>query len=147
MMITAVVLGTVTAVMGTGRVTLSLVASGTVMWAFVPTLQLLTGLLLIGASGTHAPSLRGYFETGRPWLLWLLALGLVFLVAPDPGPYFLPLIATIVVPFVLTARALRRIAPRRAVLLHQAVTVGLLLGYIGWAIGGWARVVGLLRGA
>ena len=139
MILTAVVLATVTAIMGTGRVTASLIVSGAAMWSFVPLLQLLTGVLFIG--GLHAPALRAYFETGRSWLLWMLALGTVLLFWPDPGFLMAPLVATCIVPLVLTARGLRRLAPWRAVLLHQAATMTLMVSYIAWAIGGWTRLV------
>lgn len=138
MALTACALGTVTGVMGTGRVTLSLVASGTLMWSFVPILQLLTGIVFI--SGPNATALRAYFATGRPWLFWYLALGMVFLFWPDPGLMMLPLVLTAVIPVALTVRALRKLAPWRAVMLHQAATLALMVTYIAWAIGGWIRL-------
>ena len=136
--LTAVVLGTVTSIVGTGRVTLSLVLSGTAMWSFVPLLQLLTGTFFI--CGPNASALREYFATGRAWLVWYLALAFVFLAWPDPGLFILPLVATLIIPAALTVRALRRLATWRNVLLHQAATLALVVCYVAWAIGGWDRL-------
>jgi hypothetical protein len=139
MALTAVILGTVTAIMGTGRVTLSLVLSGAVMWSFVPVLQLLTGVLFI--TGRNASAVRAYFATGRFWLLWMLAIGTVLLMKPDPGFAIAWMVATLVVPAALTIRALGRLVPWRRVLLHQLVTFAILVSYVAWAIGGWVRLL------
>ena len=141
LLLTAVILSTVAAIVGTGRITLSLVVSGLAMWSFVPVLQLLTGLVLVGF---RRDALERYFATGYIWHLSLLAIGVFFLLWPSPPEF---LVAAIIVPFALTARALRSVAPPGRVALHQAITLALLIGYVAWAIGGWARIAGLVRGA
>lgn len=151
MVLTALVLGTAAAVAGTGRVTLSLVVSTTICWSFVPILQLLTGVLLVAPGrGDRRRALASYFETGRYWSAWVLALAAALLMAPDPGPLAIYLLMTAVVPLLLTARALvtvrrevfgdSRTTALRIVVAHQGLSIVLILGYAAWASALWARL-------
>jgi hypothetical protein len=140
----ALVIGTATAVAATGRVTISLVVSTTIVWSFVPLLQLLTGWLLLvrDLPRDRGSALAEYVRTHRYWSLWMLAVAAVLLLAPSPGLVTFPLVATALAPMFLTSRALvglRRAwgnPPREAigrVVAHQAMTLGLMSAYVVWA--------------
>ena len=140
MALIALVIGTATSTVATGRVSVSLLASTTVCWSLVPVIQLFTGLLLVrGSSLPQARALDLYFGTHRPWSLWLLGFALLILVLPNPGGWVLTLAATAVVPIALTARRLTSLcrlelgfsaaSARRRALLHQAVTGACCLAY------------------
>ena len=156
MVLLALVIGTVTAVLGTGRVTIPLVASTTVVWCWIPLLQLLTGLLFI--RGTRLPlsqALARYFQTGRYWSCWLLLFAGAVLLAPQPFTVLNLLKATALIPLLLTARALveagmdicgdTRPAARRRVVMHQALTYAVFLVYFGWAVALGPRIASLVR--
>ena len=153
MALNALVIGTVAAVLGTGRVTIPLVASTTVMWSWVPVVQLLTGYLFVGRVPRRGEALTEYFETGVYWAVWLLLFALVILVAPQPFAIVSYALATAFVPVFLTARALTRLrrhrcgerasVARRRVFLHQAVTHTIVVGYFAWAVALWPRLLAL----
>ena len=155
MALIALVIGSAMAVAATGRLTLSLAASTTLVWSWVPLVQLLTGLLLVrGADIGVARALEGYFQTHRPWSLWLLACAVAIALLPNPGGALLLLAATFVVPLVVTVRMLKVFCrrelglgaaqTRRRVALHQAVTWTVVLVYGGYAIALIPRVSGRL---
>lgn len=155
MVFTAVLIGTATAVLGTGRVTLPLVASGALCWSFVPVLQLLTGLLFVrGARGSRTRALARYFAADTYWSTWILAYAAVLLLVPQPGRFAMYLMATAVLPLLLTARALVHVrrnacgdSPQgasRIVAAHQALTILLFLGYVMWASALWPRIMRVL---
>ena len=145
MLLIAIVVGASTAAGATGRITWSLLASGTLVWSFVPVVQLLTGLMLVrGATIDRRRALESYFSTHRPWSLWLLAVAATLLILPNPGVSILYLAATFVIPAVLNIRLLlaccRRdlgLSPsvaRSRVLVHQLVTAVVLVVYGAYAI-------------
>ena len=150
MALTALVVGTVAAVLGTGRVTVPLLVSTTVMWSWVPVVQLLTGLVFVGRVPRRGEAVKEYFETGSYWTVWLLTFAAVVLLAPKPFAILFYAVATALVPAVLTARALARLrrlrfgdrpsAAWRRTLLHQAVTHGVVIGYFAWAVALWPRL-------
>ncbi|HXG55070.1 MAG TPA: hypothetical protein VNJ03_06790 [Vicinamibacterales bacterium] len=152
MALIALVIGASTAVVGTGRLTWSLVVSGTLLWSVVPLLQLLSGVLLIRRADRQA--LDGYFSTHRSWSMWLLAGAAAVLVLPDPGGALMFLAATAVVPIILTARALAafcrdslglsRASARRRVGLHQVVTYAVVLAYADFAVALMPRILALV---
>jgi hypothetical protein len=144
LILTSAVLGTMGAVVTTGRVTLALVVGTAVVWSFVPVLQLLTGLLLVRDAGARrAEALARYFATDRYWSTWALGFASVLLLAPEPGAIVLWLAVTALAPLALTARALVRLrcdlfGDRSGdacwrVAVHQAITVGLIAAYAIWA--------------
>jgi|SRR5688572_22100775 len=156
MALTAVVIGTATAVLGTGRVTVPLIAGTTFIWIWIPLVQLLTGLLFVrDARVPLVEALTRYFETGRYWSCWLLLFTVVLLLGPRPFAIFDCAVATAVIPVLLTTRALMRVArdvcgatdrsARRRVLLHQAITHTVLVCYFGWAVALGPRIVALVR--
>jgi hypothetical protein len=152
MALVALVIGSATAIAATERVTFALVLAGASGWAFVPLLQALTGLLLLrGSRGPRLPSLERYFALHWPWSLWIIAFSGAVLLLP-PRLTGVSLVATAVVPLLWTVWLLldycradlgfdRRTA-RRRVALHQAVTYGLVVGYVSLAVALWPRVVG-----
>ena len=156
MALTALVIGTVAAVLGTGRVTVPLVASTTVMWSWVPVVQLVTGYFFVGRVPRRGEALIQYFETGVYWAAWLLLFAIALLLSPNPFAILDYAIATAVVPVVLTARALMRLRRQRFgerpsvawrhVLVHQAMTHAVVAGYFAWAVALWPRVLALFGG-
>ena len=155
MALTALVIGTATAVLGAGRVTIPLIASTMLIWIWIPIVQLFTGLYFVrGARGPRSDALVRYFDTGRYWLGWLLLFTVVILLAPRPFAILHYAVATAIVPAALTRRALvwvgktcgmpERTARRRA-LMHQAITYTIVLLYFGWAVALWPRLAALVR--
>lgn len=155
MVLIALVIATAASVAATGRLTLPLLLSGIACWSFVPGLHLLTGLLLLRGSGVERlPAIERYFATHRYWSLWLLAASAALLLLPNPGGALTYVIATALVPAILTVRALTRFArevlgytpprARRRVGLHQAVTLLLLVIYVDLSVALWPRIVGTL---
>lgn len=151
MLLTALVLGTATAVHGTGRVTIPLIVSTTVVWSWVPIVQLLTGLLVVRGAADRSSALASYFSTGRYWSLWILTFTAVLLLTPAVWSVFFYAVATSIIPILLTARSLiawrqqvfgdTRAAAKRRVLTHQAITHAVLLLYVAWAIALWPRLM------
>jgi hypothetical protein len=138
-------------------VTIPLVLTSALGWAFVPVIQLLTGLVLVRgvAPGRRVHALERYFDTHRAWSLWILCVHALLLLVPasrSVGLLFVPLAA---VPAVLTMRALMGVcrevlgmpgaAARRAVALHQALTYSIVLAYAAWASAYLPRIVGIFR--
>jgi hypothetical protein len=152
---TALMLGTATAVMATGRITLSLVLSGMLVWSFVPVFQVLTGLVLVRGSRTpRAVALARYFAPGWYWWIWYLILSAILLIVPHAGRFLYALLCTFPIPAALTVRslvALRRelhgdnaFTALRHVAVHQGVTYLSLAVYIGWTVALWARLAPLV---
>ena len=144
MALIATVVGTATAVAATGRITLSLVLSGALMWSAVPVVQLLTGLLLVrGAPTRTSDALELYLRTHRAWSIWLLLCAAALILVPQPISIGLYAAATFIIPGALTVRMLvafcrwelgfSRTAAMRRVLLHQVVTSLVLLSYGNYA--------------
>lgn len=156
MTLTAFVLGTATAVLGTGRVTIPLVLSTTLVWSFVPVLQLLTGLwLLSGYRGRRGAAIGSYFKTDVYWSLWILGFAAAAIAIPDFWSVVGYALLTCAVPIVLTARALVRLrlqlfrdrpnAATRRVVIHQALTHAMVVLYIGWAVALWPRLLPMVN--
>ena len=149
----ALVLGAATAAAATERLTIQLVLGGAVSWSFVPLLQLGTGLLLLrGSSGRRLELLERYFALHWPWSLWIIVFSGAVLLLP-PRFTGVSLVATAGAPLIWTVWLLleycradlgfdRRTA-RRRVAQHQAVTYGLVVGYVALAVALWPRIVGI----
>ena len=148
---TALILGTATAVMATGRITISLVLSGMLVWSFVPAFQVVTGLFLVrGSRLPRAVALARYFAPGWYWWVWFLVVAAIVLVVPGAGGFLDYFLCTIPIPAALTVRALvalRRelhgdnaFTALRNVAVHQAATYLALAVYIGWTVALWARL-------
>ena len=139
----AVLLGIITSVAATGRVTASLVISQTLAWSFVPILQLLNAIAFVGFIRNRSISVaRGVellFAGHGPWSLWLIGVAAVLTVSPN----YVKLLATAIVPAAWTswiiagfAREVLGLSKARArlqALAHQLVTLLLILLYVEWA--------------
>jgi hypothetical protein len=156
MAVVALVIGTSVTASATERVTVPLVLAGALGWAFVPVLQLATGLLLVRAApGDRLALLDRYFSTGWPWLLWILAMHATFVGIPATRNLGLSLTATAAVPMLWTVRLLFAFCredlgldtaqTRWRVGAHQGTTYLLVLGYVWLAVALWPRIVGLFE--
>ena len=155
MALVALVIGTSVAAAATERLTLGLVLISTLAWAFVPVIQLGTGLWLVRAApvGHRRPVLERYFDTHSFWSLWILAVHAIFLMWPAARGQALLFLPLALVPAALTARALVRLCgealdlpastARRRVAVHQALTYLVVAAYASWASAYLPRVVGL----
>jgi hypothetical protein len=145
----------------TGRVTMSLVASLTLSWMFVPLTQVLIGALLVAAA--PAPRHRGgaalalLLRGHAPWSLFLLAAsGAIAAAAIFGRGYDAYRVAVYVgiVPILLTLRIVHAFAievlgatPRRAAALalgHQALTWFVAALYLDRAVSLVPRIQGWL---
>ena len=136
----AALLGIVTSIAATGRITLSLALSGLVCWSFVPLLQMATAAALVASVRERPVSLtRGIellFAGHGPWSLWLVAIAALQLISPAQSIA----LASAVVPAVFTARilsafgrevlALSPQAARARMFAHQAATTILIVTYV-----------------
>ena len=155
MALVALVIGTSVTAAATERVTISLVLTSALAWAFVPIMQLGTGIWLVRTAGVSrsVPVLERYFDTHRPWSLFLLAAHAVLLAWPASHAFallFLPLAGIPIGLTVLSLNALCReqlgmpaAAARRAVWIHQAFTYLVVIAYGAWAGAYLPRLVGL----
>ena len=151
----ALILGITTSVAGVGRVTVSLVLSGALCWSFVVILQGLTGLALIASASTRrvgfARGLELLFDGHGPWSLWLVGMGFLHTVAASP----IVMVATAIVPLAWTAVILgaygREVlgvtaaGARLRVLMHQAMTTLLIVGYAELTTRLSFRIVAMLQ--
>ena len=158
--LTALVMGTASAFAATGHVTLQLLVSGVVCWAFVPFLQIATAAVILRPNGTRSLPLNRrlelWFMGHAPWSLWIVAVTLLMGMPGIRSRLEWAIIATAVLPGIWTsviAAAFCRVVlgyPRSAAIartaLHQAVTWTLLLLYFGWAVALPPRVAALLGG-
>ena len=155
MALVAVIVGASTAIAATGRITLSLVATGALWWSLVPVLQLATGLVLVaGVGGGSLPlRLERYFATHWPWSLWIVAFHATLLLLPARW-LGLWLAASGAIPLVWTAWLLRQFCRRelgldaraawRRVAVHQAITYAALVLAFWMAVALWPRILGVM---
>ena len=154
--LTTLVLATAMSIAATGRLTAALLLSGLACWWFLPLLQFLTGLLMIGRGAVERRrALDEYFATHRPWSLWILIMAAAVVLLPNPGAATYPLALTAAVPAALTIRGLLRFSreclgdtPGRAwrrVTLHQAATFVVLIAYMDLSVALWPRVLAVLN--
>ncbi len=156
MALVALVIGTSVTAAATERVALSLVVTSAPAWAFVPLLQLGTGLWLVRGvgRGRRVGALERYFDTHRPWSLFILAVHAVLLAWPASRASALMFFPLAAVPIGFTVLGLTAMcrealgmsssASRRMVLTHQTVTYLMVAAYAAWASAYLPRLVGLL---
>jgi hypothetical protein len=148
----ALVIGTATAVVGAGRLDSALVISTTLVWSFIPLVQLATGVIVVaGRTPSKAAAFERYLATHRAWSLWILAVAAIVLVAPTASLVVSWLVLTAVVPLASTAFALAGLrrtlfgdSPRIAwlrVALHQGLTLAVIAAYVYWAVAAPPRLV------
>jgi hypothetical protein len=164
----ALIQGIAISMAATESVALPVVASVTAYWAPAVLVQVLAALVLIRsgptfASGSQAGSARRvplaraldlFFLGHAPWSLWLLLSAGVVIVAPSVSMLRWIVMAGMIVPAAVTARIVaafsqvvlgctRRESVRRTI-LHQGLTLGVLVVYIAITTQLWPRVVALL---
>jgi hypothetical protein len=149
----ALLIGGITAVAATGRITASLIASGVLCWSLVPLLQIATAapfaFRALPPTMTRARALELWFLAHGPWSLWIfVALGVLATTTASQTW----VVATGAVPGMWTARLItvffREVmrlpiggAIRRTV-AHQAITWALILTYIEVMTATFTRVLG-----
>lgn len=150
MMLVSLVIGVSLAAASTERVEIRLILSTSLAWSFVPVLQLLTGLVLTRGTPQRFAALDAYFGTHAPWSLWILGVHALFVVVGPARDAAEWVALTAVVPAAWTARALvvlcrtsLGLSPghaRRRVAVHQALSYGLVLLYLDFAVRLGARL-------
>jgi len=158
--LTALVMGAASAFAATGHVTLGLLISGFVCWAFVPVLQMATAAVILRPPAARplplARRLELWFMGQAPWSLWILTVTLLIGNAGAWSRLEGTIIATALVPLIWTsviAAAFCRVVlgdSRRAAMArtatHQAMTWTLVLLYFGWAVALQPRIAAFLGG-
>ena len=153
----AVIIGTAVTLSSARRVPLGLVLMGIVCWAFVPLVQWLIGLVVIGRARGRPMSVPRcvelLFAGHLPWSLWTLVMvGLdTFTTVPIP---LTVQVLSLLVPAVWTTiilsafcRIVLGCTPARAHLLivaHQAMTWTAFFGYVVLVSGLWPRVLAFI---
>jgi hypothetical protein len=150
----ALLLGLVTSIAATGRVTCVLAASQMICWSFVAVLQFATASLVVrSVRGRRVGLARGielWFAAHGPWSFWLVLVAVIYLVTFD----VLTVAATAVVPAAWTAyllwvccRDVLGLSGARAflrILAHQLITAGMILVYVELATQLLVRLEGRL---
>lgn len=133
-------LGIVTAVAATGRISARLLVSQTICWSFVPAVQLVIAAALVcsvrGRPVSLARGIELFFAGHGPWSMWLLWAA----VAPWVTYHIDLIVVSGLVPAVWTGRivsafcrevlGMSPVRARLAALAHQAVTWLVILTYI-----------------
>lgn len=155
MALVALIIGTSVSAAATERVTLAQVLTSAIAWAFVPMIQLATGLWLVrnAGPGRRVAALEHYFATHRPWSLFILFVHALLLGWPPARGYALFFIPLAAIPIAMTVVALTRVCrdvlgmtaagARSAVGIHQAMTYLVVAAYATWASAYLPRIVGL----
>ena len=148
-------LGIVTPIAATGRITASLVVSETLCWIFVPALQLVLGTALIAsARGRRVDLPRAVqllFAGHAPWSLWLVGIAAYYTVAAGQlvvlGSSLASVAATwaILLAFCEQVLGLSHRDSWRRVIAHQLATLTVIVLYVELASSLVTRVVGLFR--
>jgi hypothetical protein len=151
---TALLTGTSTAIAATGRVSWALVVSGTVCWGFVALVQMGTAVALVSSANRRVSLPRAlalFFLGHAAWSLWLLAAVAALLVVPVAARHPQAILIAALVPAAWTGivifafcRQVLELNPRQAAIrtvLHQMVTYGVIVLYIGWAVQLWPRIL------
>jgi hypothetical protein len=155
----AFIVGAVTSICSTGRVTWSLVLGGTICWSFAPALQAVVASVVL-STARHPPAslanqINWFFIGQGPWALWLLTVAAWSVAVPIARQSQWPILISAVVPAAWTAlivfkffRTVFRYGQRKAVsrtCLHQGLIWLLIAAYITLMNQLWPRLVGLLE--
>jgi hypothetical protein len=153
----AVIVGTVMTMSAAQRVPVGLVLMGIVCWSFVPVIQSLIGLVVIGRARGRPLSvprcLELLFLGQLPWSLWMLVVvGVYSFTQLTPG--YLVLVPSMAIPALWTTiivfafcRTALGCTPARARVLtvaHQAMTWTVFTGYVFLVSGLWARLLAVI---
>jgi hypothetical protein len=150
----AVIIGTAVTLSSARRVPLGLVLVGIVCWAFVPLVQWLIGLVVIGRARNRPMSvprcLELLFAAHLPWSLWTLVIVGLFTFTPVPMALTAQVIS-LLVPAAWTTimvsafcRTALGCTPTRARMLtaaHQAMTWTAFFAYVFFVSGFWPRIL------
>ena len=147
------VIGVACGIAATGRATVSLVASGMVLWSWVILVQIAAGLLIISTSRTRRASIPSaldlLFVGHLPWSLWVCAAAAW---AASDAPFMAPVhvvTALIALPWTVHilyafTRTVLAATPKDALvrtLAHQGLTWAVALWFAASTSGGWYRLV------
>lgn len=147
-------IGVLVSIIATGRVTLPLVGTLALSWAFAVLIQALAAAVIVGSSGRRAVSRRRAFEllflAHAPWSLWLLGVTALSLWSGQL-PANAIFAATILVPIAWTAVLLSafcrevlgtgRRGARLRTLAHQAIVWGCAVQFAAMVAGSWNRLI------
>jgi len=153
----AVTLGIAVTMSSARRVPLSLVLTGIVCWSFVPIIQWLIGVIVIGRARGRPTSmpraLELLFAGHLPWSLWILAMIGLYTFTPitlDLNGQILSLLApavwttTIVFAFCRTALGCSPVHARLLTAAHQTMTWVVFVVYVVLVSGIGARFLALV---
>jgi hypothetical protein len=148
------VVGIVTGISATGRVSWAVASSGFLCWSFLAVAQTFTAVLLIGREGRalgYSRALELFFFGHTAWSLWLIAAAGYLYAASEQVRREDLLLMTAIVPAVWTAvvvffycREVLRLDFGRAIrrtVVHQSLTVLVIAAYVAWAVQLWPRLL------
>jgi hypothetical protein len=155
----AFIVGAVTSICSTGRVTWSLVLGGAICWSFAPALQAVVASVVLSTSWPRPASLADqidWFFIGQgPWALWLLTVAAWSVAVPITRQSQWPILISAVVPAAWTAvivfkffRTVFQYSRGKAMsrtCLHQGLIWLVIGAYITLMNQLWPRLVGLLE--
>jgi hypothetical protein len=144
--------GTLVAMIATRRVTIGLVLTIALSWSFSLLVQAAAGGVIIASAPARAVGRLRAFELlflgHAPWSLWMLTVTALAVVFQPYRP--LAMVGTLVIPVAWTAVIVSAFCQtvlhttkggaRRRTLLHQLIVWGGALGYVSFAVGGWATI-------
>jgi hypothetical protein len=145
--------GIATGLAATGRVSWMLALSGIVCWSFLCAVQILTAAILIGRGRAigFSRALQLFFLGHAAWSLWLMAAAGYVYASSDATRREDLLLATSIVPIIWTSvvvfsycREVLRLDARQAwrrMVVHQTLTVFVVVAYVTWAIQLWPRLL------
>jgi hypothetical protein len=139
--------GVATGVSAAGEVSWTLAFSGIVCWSFLCAVQVLTAVILLGREGRaigFPRALRLFFLGHAAWSLWLIAAAVYMYSTSDATRRDDLVLVSVLVPMLWTAvvgfsycREVLRLDVNRAlarVIVHQSLTVFVMVAYLAWAI-------------
>ena len=153
----AFIVGAVTSICSTGRVTWSLVLGGTICWSFATVLQAVVAYVVLSMTRRPPSGLANqidWFFIGQgPWALWLLTVAAWSVVVPVTPQS--PILASAVIPAAWTAliifkffRAAFQYGHKEALsrtCFHQGLIWAVIAAYVTLMNQLWPRLVGLLE--
>jgi hypothetical protein len=155
----ALIVGVVTSICSTGRVTWSLVLGGTICWSFAPAVQAVVASVVLSTSrrppATLAKQIDWFFIGQGPWALWLLTVGAWSAAVPITRQSQWPILTSAVIPaawsalivfkFFRTAFQYSRGEAVSRTWCHQGLIWLVIAAYITVMNQLWPRLVGLLE--
>jgi hypothetical protein len=150
----AVIIGTAVSLSSARSVPLGLVVVGIICWSFVPLVQWLIGLVVIGRAGGRPMSvprsLELLFIGHLPWSLWTLVMVALFTFTPLPLTppvqvlsLLIPAVWTTIIVFAFcrTVLGCTLARARGLTVLHQSMTWTAFFTYVFFVSGFWPRIL------